>query len=91
MCPAHGHNAVMQERLEPAAPRFRVKHSTTEPLHSHFATVTAKAFASVQSGQCLYFPLAAFVISCLAGLSAIEGLQPLGLVHETVLHGLGLA
>ena len=23
-------------RLEPVAPRSRVKHSTTEPLHSHF-------------------------------------------------------
>ena len=29
---AQGHNAV---GLEPAAPRSRVKHSTTEPLHSH--------------------------------------------------------
>ena len=28
------HNAVMPVRLEPAAPRSRVKHSTTEPLHS---------------------------------------------------------
>ena len=37
------------------------------------------------------FPLVAFVISCSAGLSAIEGLQPLGLVPETGLHGLGLA
>ena len=39
----------------------------------------------------LFFLLAAFVISCSAGLSAIEGLQPLGLVPETGLHGLGLA
>ena len=46
------------------------------------------ACASVQSGPCLCFPLAAFVISCSAGLSAIEGLQPLGLVLETELHGL---
>ena len=28
------HNAVMPERLEPEAPRSRVKHSTTEPLRS---------------------------------------------------------
>ena len=28
------HNAVMPVRLEPADPRFRVKHSTTEPLCS---------------------------------------------------------
>ena len=47
--------------------------------------------ASMQSGLCLCFPLVAFVISCSAGLSAIEGLQPLSLVPETGLHGLGLA
>ena len=34
MCLAQGHNAVTLERLEPAAPRSRVKHSTTEPLCS---------------------------------------------------------
>ena len=28
------HNAVTPVRLEPAAPRSRVKHSTTEPLRS---------------------------------------------------------
>ena len=28
------HSAVMPVRLEPAAPRSRVKHSTTEPLRS---------------------------------------------------------
>ena len=30
MCIAQGHNAVTPVRLEPAAPRSRVKHSTTE-------------------------------------------------------------
>ena len=30
MCLAQGQNAV---RLEPMAPRSRVKHSTNEPLH----------------------------------------------------------
>ena len=34
MCLAQGHNAVMPVRLVPAAPRSRVKHSTTEPLRS---------------------------------------------------------
>ena len=34
MCLAQGHNAVTPVRLEPAAPRSRVKHSTTEPLRS---------------------------------------------------------
>ena len=29
------HNAVTPVRLEPAASRSRVKHSTTEPLRSH--------------------------------------------------------
>ena len=46
---------------------------------------------SMHSSLCLCFPLVAFVISCSAGLSAIEGLQPLSLVPETGLHGLGLA
>ena len=31
MCHAQGHSAVMPVRLEPATPRSRVKHSTTEP------------------------------------------------------------
>ena len=42
MCPAQGHNAVTPVRLKPAAPRSRVKHSTTEPLRSQtnwYATV----------------------------------------------------
>ena len=35
MCLAQGHNAVTSVRLEPVAPRSRVKHSTTKPLGSH--------------------------------------------------------
>ena len=31
MCLAQGHNTVTPVRLEPAASRSRVKHSTTEP------------------------------------------------------------
>ena len=34
--PCQGHNAVTPVRLEPAAPRSRVKHSTTEPLRYLF-------------------------------------------------------
>ena len=34
MCLTQGHSTVMPMRLEPAAPRSRVKHSTTEPLRS---------------------------------------------------------
>ena len=34
MCLAQGHNAVTPVRFEPAAPRSRLKHSTTEPLRS---------------------------------------------------------
>ena len=34
MCLAQGHNSMMPVRLEPATPLSRVKHSTTEPLHS---------------------------------------------------------
>ena len=33
------HNAVTPVRLEPAAPRSRVKHSTTEPLRSPVVSV----------------------------------------------------
>ena len=36
MCLAQRHNAVMPKRRETATPRFRVKHSTTEPLCSLF-------------------------------------------------------
>ena len=44
MCFAHGHNTMMPVRLEPAAPRSRVKHSTTEPLCSlNHQTETAKS------------------------------------------------
>ena len=35
MCLAQGHNTVTPVRLEPAPPRSRVMHSTTEPLCSH--------------------------------------------------------
>ena len=41
MCLAQGHNAVTSLRLEPAAPRSRVKHSTTEPLRSTWDTGSA--------------------------------------------------
>ena len=34
MCLAQGHTAVMPVRPEPASPRSRVQHSTTEPLRS---------------------------------------------------------
>ena len=34
MCLAQGHKAVPPVRLEPATVPSRVKHSTSEPLHS---------------------------------------------------------
>ena len=36
------YNAVMPVRREPAAPRYRVKHSTTEPLRSLQSVYNAK-------------------------------------------------
>ena len=36
MCLAKGHNTVTTVRPEPATHRFRVKHSTTELLHSKY-------------------------------------------------------
>ena len=41
---AQGHNAVTPVRLEPAAPRSRVKHSTTEPLRSLGIFVYSRVF-----------------------------------------------
>ena len=41
---AQGHNIVMPVRLEPAAPRFRVKHSTTEPLCSLVSNIPDDTF-----------------------------------------------
>ena len=40
------HNAVMPVRLKPVTPRFRVKHSTYEPLPSLRDVVTQKAYKS---------------------------------------------
>ena len=37
MCLAQGPQHIDAIRLEPAAPRSQVKHSTTEPLNSHKA------------------------------------------------------
>ena len=34
MCLTQGHNAVTPVKLGPTASRYRVKHSTTEPLRS---------------------------------------------------------
>ena len=45
MCLAQGHNTVTPVRLEPAAPRSRVKHSTTEPLRSLDGEERAGCFA----------------------------------------------
>ena len=43
-CSTSGHNAVTPMRLEPAALRSRVKHSTTEPLRSRVhVTIYRKA------------------------------------------------
>ena len=36
---AQGHKAMMPVRVEPAAPRSRVKHSTTEPLPSLYSVI----------------------------------------------------
>ena len=36
MCLAQGHNAVMSVRLETVTPQSRVKHTTTQPLRSHY-------------------------------------------------------
>ena len=40
MCLAQEPHAMTPVKLEPAAPRPRVKHSSTEPLRSHIEIVT---------------------------------------------------
>ena len=40
-------------RLEPAALRSRVKHSTTEPLRSHFGDVSVAQLVASMSGLVL--------------------------------------
>ena len=39
MCLAQRHNAVTVVRLEPVAPRSRLKHSTTEPRENALKTL----------------------------------------------------
>ena len=41
------HNAVAPGSLKPAAPRSRVKHSTTEPLHSQYIVPIMRKFKRV--------------------------------------------
>ena len=48
---AQGHNTVTTVRIEPAAPRSRVEHSTTEPLHSLSRPVFKKIDLSL---HCVY-------------------------------------
>ena len=45
------HNAVTPVRLEPAASRSRVKHSTTEPLRSHKLGWGHTLLAEMQGGR----------------------------------------
>ena len=45
---AQGHNTETPLRLEPAAPRSRVKHSTTElPVTSHLGVIYHHALKSI--------------------------------------------
>ena len=61
MCLAQGHNSVTPVRLEPAALRSRVKHSTTEPLRSQDLYLPLKVIevwflleGSVANMTCIY-------------------------------------
>ena len=44
MSSAQGHNKVPLVRLKPTTPRFRVKHSSTEPLRSPVAIALDAVF-----------------------------------------------
>ena len=49
MCLAQGHvNEVTPARLEPAAPRSRVMHSTTEPVRSLFMDYISSSNCSLR-------------------------------------------
>ena len=58
MCLAQGHKAVTPVRLKPAAPRSRVKHSTTEPLRYLIRFLkerfVSKHWISTKRSLCLY-------------------------------------
>ena len=45
---AQGHNAMAPVRLEAAATRYRVKHSTTEPLRSEDEVLVNRFFKLAQ-------------------------------------------
>ena len=45
---AQGHNAMTTFRLEAAATRYRVKHSTTEPLRSEDEVLVNRFFKLAQ-------------------------------------------
>ena len=54
------HNAVTPVRLEPAAPRSRVKHSTTEPLRSrtvqtHLNITEQTLWLDVMRASCMHY------------------------------------
>ena len=54
MCLAQGHNTVTPVKLEPVAPRSRVKHSITEPLFSlgRKSDKNSKKHIQISWGQC---------------------------------------
>ena len=65
MCLAQGHNAVTPVRLKPAAPWSRVKHSTTEPLHSLFVPFLVWHLAEEKIADCFtYFFMCMSLFIC---------------------------
>ena len=63
MCLAQGHNTVTPVRLEPAAHRSRVKHSTTEPLCSRRTAVIMPYSVNVYA----YFNILSTYLFCIWG------------------------
>ena len=74
MCLAHGHNAMTPVRLEPAAPRSRVKHSTDEPLHSPLLPAEKCKLLCWYStpGSCLFTSQSTFIQSCRDSLPGLN-------------------
>ena len=88
MCLAKDHNAVTPVRLEPAAPRSRVKHSTTEPLRSLNVKIL---FANKLRGDLITFStekyiLLNFYLAIFIGIYSLRLIQVLSYNKDGIVH-----
>ena len=75
MCLAQGHNATTPVRLKLSTDWSRVKHSTTEPLHSHKTICTlSNKITLLHKEPCLWN----FLIATLLHISSKQKMLPMG-------------